>query len=171
MKTPFLEAAKITKAVGLKGEMRAQLLCDSEEILTDFDLFLGKEHTPIKAISAVPVKSANGDMCRLRLEGVETVEQAQKLTGKILYINREDAQLPEDTYFIADIIGLPVYDCETGELYGKVSEILQNAPTDVYVIKSPEGKELLFPAIADVLKKVDIKEERIEIKVIDGLFD
>lgn len=168
MKKRFLEAAKITKTVGLKGEMRAQLLCDSADILTDFDLALGKEHLPVRAVSAVSLKN---DMCKLRLEGVETVEEAQKLVGKLLYLDREDAELPPDTWFIADIIGLPVYDAHSGKLYGKVTEILQNGSVDVYAIKTENGKELLFPAIPDILKKVDVEGERIEIVPLKGLFD
>lgn len=168
MKKRYLEAARITKTVGLRGEMRAQLLCDSCEILTDFELALGKEHTPVKVTSAFPLKN---DMCKIRIEGVETAEQAQKLAGKILYLDREDAELPEDTWFIADIIGLPVYDAESGKLYGKVAEILQNGPTDVYIIKTKEGKELLFPAIPEVLKSIDVDGERIEIVPLKGLFD
>lgn len=168
MKKRFLEAAKITKAVGLRGEMRAQLLCDGCRILTDFDLALGGEHLPVKVLSAVPLKN---DMCKIRLKGVETAEQAQKLAGKILYLDRDDAELPPDTWFIADIIGLPVYDAESGELYGRVTEIMQNGPADVYCIKTEEGRELLFPAIPDVLKKVDVEGERIEIVPLKGLFD
>lgn len=168
MKKKFLEAARITKIVGLKGEMRAQLLCDSCDILTDFDLTLGKEHLSVNVTSAVPLKN---DMCKIRIKGVETAEEAQKLVGKILYLDREDAELPTDTWFIADIIGLPVYDAESGRLYGRVTEILQNGPTDVYCLKTEEGKELLFPAIPEVLKSVDVEGERIEIVPLKGLFD
>lgn len=168
MKKRFLEAARITKTVGLRGEMRAQLLCDGCRILTDFDLVLGKERSPVKVLSAVPLKN---DMCKIRLEGIETAEQAQKLAGKMLYLDREDAELPEDTWFIADIIGLPVYDAESGALYGRVTEILQNGPADVYCLKTSEGRELMFPAIPQVLKKVDIDGERIEIVPLKGLFD
>lgn len=168
MKKRYLEAARITKTVGLKGEMRAQLLCDDCGILTEFDLFLGKEHNPVHAVSGFPV---GGDMCKLRLDGVDSIEQAQKLVGKILYIDREDAELPEDTWFIADIIGLPVYDADSGRLYGKVKDILQNGPTDVYLLKGSDGRELMFPAIPEVLIKVDTEEERIEIRPLKGLFD
>ena len=89
----------------------------------------------------------------------------------MLYLDREDAELPEDTWFIADIIGLPVYDAESGALYGRVTEILQNGPADVYCLKTSEGRELMFPAIPQVLKKVDIDGERIEIVPLKGLFD
>ncbi len=52
MKKRYLEAAKLTKTVGLKGEMRAQVLCDSSEVLTAFGLYLGKEHKPVRVTSA-----------------------------------------------------------------------------------------------------------------------
>ena len=168
MKKRFLEAAKITKPVGLRGEMRAQLYCDTYELLTDFDLYLGKEHKPVRVTAAASLK--NG-MCRLKIEGVDTVEEAQLLTGKMLYIDREDAELPEDTWFIADLIGLPVYDADNGRLYGKIDEILQNGPTDVYSIKTDSGKQLLFPAIPEVLIDVDVDGEKIVIRPLEGLFD
>ena len=168
MKKRWLEAARITKPVGLRGEMRAQLYCDTHELLTDFDLYLGKEHKPVRVTSAAPLKN---DMCKLKIEGVNTVEEAQLLTGKMLYLDREDAELPEDTWFIADLIGLPVYDADSGQLYGKVDEILQNGPTDVYSIKTGEGKQLFFPAIPEVLIDVDVDRERIVIRPLPGLFD
>lgn len=168
MKKRYLEAARITKTVGLKGDMRAKVLCDSADILTDFDLYLGREHSAVRVTSAVPVSI---DMCKLRIEGIDSVEKAQKLVGQTLYIDREDAELPEDTWFIADIIGLSVYDADDGRCYGKVKDILQNGPTDVYLLKGTDGRELMFPAIPEVLLKVDVDGERIEIRPLKGLFE
>lgn len=168
MKKRYLEAAKLTKTVGLKGEMRAQVLCDGCEILTDFTLYLGREHKPVEVISAYPVAN---DMCKLRINGIDTVEKAQPLIGSILYLDREDAELPEDTWFIADILGLPVYDSDTGVLYGEVKEIMQNGPTDVYLLKDKSGRELMFPAIPEVLLNVDVEGGKIEIRPLKGLFD
>ena len=168
MKKRFLEAAKITKPVGLRGEMRAQLYCDGCQLLTEFDLYLGREHKPVRVISAAPLKN---DMCKIKIEGVSTVEETQALVGKMLYLDREDAELPEDTWFIADLIGLPVYDADSGQLYGKVEEILQNGPADVYSIKTGEGKQLFFPAIPEVLIDVDVEGEKIVIRPLEGLFD
>lgn len=168
MKKRYLEAAKLTKTVGLKGEMRAQVLCDGCEILTDFTLYLGKEHRPVEVISAYPIAN---DMCKLKIGGIDTVEKAQPLIGSILYLDREDAELPEDTWFITDILGLPVYDADTGELYGEVREIMQNGPVDVYLLKDKNGKELMFPAVPEVLISVDTEVGKIEIRPLKGLFD
>lgn len=168
MKKRYLEAARLTKTVGLKGEMRAQVLCDDCSLLTDFDLYLGREHKQVTVISAYPIAN---DMCKLKIEGVDTVEKAQPLVGSILYLDREDAELPEDTWFIADILGLSVYDADSGRLYGEVKEIMQNGPTDVYLIRSKEGRELMFPAIPEVLINVDIDNGRLEIRPLKGLFE
>lgn len=168
MKKRYLEAARLTKTVGLKGEMRARILCDSCEMLTEFDLYMGKEHIPVKVISAHPIA---GDMCKLKIENIDTVEKAQPLVGNNLYLDREEAELPDGTWFIADIIGLSVYDADTNELYGEVKEIMQNGPTDVYLIRSKSGRELMFPAIPEVLINVDTDNGKIEIRPLKGLFD
>lgn len=167
MKKRYLEAARLTKTVGLKGEMRAQIMCDGCDILTEFELYLGKEHKPMRVTSAYPIAN---DMCKLKIDGIDTVEKAQSLVGGILYLDREDAELPEDTWFIADVLGLPVYDIDTGELYGEVKEVMQNGPVDVYLIKGGRG-ELMFPAVPEVLINVDLEGEKIEIRPLKGLFD
>lgn len=174
MKKRYLEAAKITKTVGLRGEMRARLFCDSEEVLVEFDLYLDAGNNPDTDRSPLTVESAvsvGGDMCKIRIKGIDSIEAADKLVGKTLYIDRYDTALPEDSYFIADIIGLSVYDADDGRFYGKVCEILQNGPTDIYVLKSEDGRELMFPSIPEILIKTELEKERIEIRPIEGLFE
>ena len=76
-----------------------------------------------------------------------------------------------DMYFIQDIIGLTVKDADTGEVYGKISEVYQNGAADVYSIKKENGVELMFPCIDEVVKKVDIAGGEMLIKPLPGLFD
>jgi 16S rRNA processing protein RimM len=89
----------------------------------------------------------------------------------MLYIDCEDYPLPENTWFIKDIIGLKVINADSGEVYGKVEEILQSAPKDVYVVKAENGRQLLFPAIPEVLIETDITEGIIKIRPLEGLFN
>lgn len=168
MKKEFLEMARITKPVGLRGEMRAQLMCDGPEMLTEFTMYAGKEHAPLEIISARPLKN---EMAAIRVKGVDTIEQAEKLSNRLLYLKREDAELPEGTYFISELIGCGVYDADSGRLYGELDEVLQNGPADVYSIKTPEKKQLLFPAIPEVLLSVDVDEEKIIIRPLPNLFE
>ena len=65
----------------------------------------------------------------LRLEGVSTVEEAEKLRGHILYMDRDEVELEEGVYFIQDLIGLEVLDADTGASYGKLTDVLQTVPT------------------------------------------
>ena len=165
----FLEIGRITKLQGLKGEVRVQYYCDEPEMLCDFEtLYLGKEHTPVQPQRARYLKS---DVAVLKLKGIDTPEAAEKLIGKMLYFDRNDIELPEDTWFIQDIIGLEVYDADSGKLYGKVDDIYQNGTADVYSIKTPSGGQLMFPAIPDVLLETDIDGGKIVIRPLDGLFD
>lgn len=161
--------AKITKTIGLKGEMRAQIYCDSAEMLTDFDtLYLGKELAPITVTSSRPQKN---EMSVIKIKGTDTVEDAQKLCGKIIFLNRDDAELPEGTYFIDDLIGMTVKDADNGRIYGQINDVLQNGASDVYSIKTESGKELLFPAIPDVLLNIDIENDVMTIRPLPNLFE
>lgn len=169
MKKQFLEMGKITKTQGLKGEVRMQYYCDSPDVLEEFDtLYMGKEKAEIVIERSRYLKS---DVVVIKIEGVDTPEAAQKLIGKVLYMNRDDVELPEDVWFIQDIIGLEVVDVDSGKLYGKVDEIYQNGGADVYSLKTPDGAQLMFPAIPEVLIKTDIDEGKIYIRPLEGLFE
>lgn len=164
----YLEIAKIVATQGVRGEVRCQYYCDVPEVLCEFDvLYLDKGKTAVRVLRAFPHKN----IVVMKLEGVSTVEDAQKYIGKVLYLDRDDAELPEETYFIQDIIGLEVKDAETGEVYGKVSEVYQNGAADVYSIKKDDGTELMFPYIDEVVKKIDVDGGEILITPLDGLFE
>ena len=169
MKKKYLVIGRITKLQGLKGEVRVQYYCDEPEMLCEFDtLYLGREHTPVEPARARYLKS---DVAVLKLKGVDTPEDAEKLIGKMLYFDRDDIELPEDTWFIQDVIGLDVYDADPGKCYGRVDDVYQNGTADVYSIKTPSGGQLMFPAIPEVLLETDIEGGRITIRPLEGLFD
>ncbi|MCI7759267.1 MAG: ribosome maturation factor RimM [[Eubacterium] saphenum] len=165
----YLETAKIVATHGVRGEVRCQYFCDSAEFLCEFDeLYLDKKgEKPVEISRAYPHKN----VVIMKIDGIDTVEDAQKLIGKTLYMNRDDVELDEDVYFIQDIIGLVVKDIDSGEVYGKISEVYQNGATDVYSIKKENGTELMFPCIDEVVKKIDIEAGEMLIKPLEGLFD
>lgn len=165
----YLETAKIVATHGIHGEVRCQYFCDSTEFLCEFDeLYLDKNgEKPVEITRAYPHKN----VVIMKIDGIDTVEDAQKLIGKTLYMNRDDVELDEDVYFIQDIIGLVVKDIDSGEVYGKISDVYQNGATDVYSIKKENGRELMFPYIDEVVKKIDIEAGEMLIKPLEGLFD
>ena len=105
----------------------------------------------------------------LKIKGINTIEEAEKYRGYYLKIARKDAKkLPKNTYFIADLIDLPVYTDE-GILLGNVNDIYNSGANDIYVIKASNGKQILLPAIKEVIKEVDLEQEKIIVHLIKGL--
>ncbi len=163
----FLEIGKIVAVQGLKGDVRVEPWCDSAEFLCEFDtLYFDKGSTPVEIEKARPHKN----IVLVKIKGTDTVEAAQMLRGKILYMDREDVELDDGCYFVQDLIGLEVIDNDDGTVYGKLSEVKETGANDVYIVKNGE-KEYLIPAIPDVIISTDIENGKMLIHKLDGLFD
>ena len=107
----------------------------------------------------------------LKLQGVDTVEQGDALRGKVLYLDRDDVELPEGRYFLQDLIGLKAVDGNTGREYGVLQEVLPTGANDVYRIVDGAGREFLFPAVKHMIQGVDLEKGIIALLPIPGIFD
>ena len=168
MKSPYLECGKIVNTHGIKGEVKVEPWCDSPEVfaaLPKVYLKNGEEFVRYRVVRASVFKQ----LVILGLEGVSDIDSAATLKGRTLYAAREDFHLKEGACFIADLIGLPVIDDETGEEYGKLREIINRGASDIYVIHTPDG-ERMMPAVAEFVKRIDV-EAGIYISPIEGMFD
>ena len=111
-------------------------------MLCDFDtLYLDKGKTAMEVTRAFPHKN----VVVMKFQGIDKIEQAQPLIGKILYLDRDDAELEEGLYFIQDIIGLTVKDADTGEIYGKITDVYQNGASDVLNTDIDAGEMIIRP--------------------------
>ena len=156
MKQKYLECGKITGTHGIRGEVRVHPWCDSPEFLTKFKtLYTDKSGTSIK-VSA----RSHKNMVIMKIDGVDTIELAERLRNTVIYIDRDDASLSDDEVFIQDIIGIEVYDADTNILLGKISDVSQTGANDVWHIEK-DGKEYLIPAIDEVVISVDVDKKRI----------
>ena len=166
----YLEIGQIVNTFGIKGQVKIVPFTDD---ITRFDELKGiyvekKNELKLFQIEQVNYKK---NMVILKLKGIETVEEAEKLRNCYLKIDRKDAKkLPKDTYFIVDLLGLDVYTDE-GKLLGKVDDIYNAGSSDIYVVKDELGKQILLPAIKDVLKEVDLENQKIIVHLIKGLVD
>ena len=163
----LLEAGKIVTVFGLKGEVKVQPWCDTPEFLCEFDTLYYKSGTPVNVERARVQKN----MVIMKIEGTDSVEEAQKLRNRVLYIDREDVELDEGCYFIQDLIGLTVMESKDGKVYGKLSDVSRTGANDVYHIKAEDGKEYLIPAIPEVIDSIDLEGGIMKITALDGLFD
>ena len=168
MLKPFLEAGRIVGTHGVRGELRLEPWCDTAAFLSGFKTLYWQEgRTPAQVESARPHKS----LLLLKLAGVDTVEQAEALRGRVVYIARTDARLPEGQYFQQDLLGCEVVDADTQQVYGKLTDIFSTGANDVYQVTDAAGKNYLLPAVRQVVTAVDITAGRVEIRPRRGIFD
>lgn len=167
MKKQFLETGKIVGTHGIKGMVRVQPWSDSGDFLTGFSrLYLENGEKELTVRKAQP----HGNVVLISFDGVDSVEAAEALRNKTLYVNRNDVSLPDGRYFIDDLIGADVYDADTDALLGKISDVSATGANDVWHIKS-NGKEYLIPVIDEVVISVDTDKSIAVIRPLKGIFD
>ena len=167
MKKEFLEIGKVVGTHGVRGMVRIQPWSDDGEFLTDFKKFyLGNGKTKIEMNKIIP----HGNVVIAAIKGVDSIEEAEKLRGQVLYIKRDDARLPEGRYFVSEIIGANVFDADTDVLLGSLIDVSPTGANDVWHIKNGE-KEYLVPAIPDVIVDVNIDTDTIKLRPLKGIFD
>lgn len=164
----YFEVGQIVNTNGLKGLLKINPFTDD---ITRFErlktIFI--EHK--KELLEFEIESVRYQKKQvlLKLKGIDTIEEAEKYREDYLKINRnKEEKLPEDTYYIVDLIGLDIYT-EGGELLGKLDDIFSTGSNDVYVVKNSEGKQILLPAISDVIKNIDLEQKKIVVNLIEGL--
>ena len=168
MKQDYFEVGQIVNTFGIKGFVKVNPLTDDAERFEELESVFVVKNKELIEMKIEEIKY-HKNMVLIKFKGIEDINMAEKYKGCYMKIKREDAKkLPKDTYFIADLIGLPVYD-ESGNLLGKVDDIYNNKSHDVYVVKDELGKQILFPSTKEVIKQVDIENERIVVHLIDGL--
>ncbi|MBQ8005576.1 MAG: 16S rRNA processing protein RimM [Clostridia bacterium] len=167
IKKTHLECGKIINTHGIKGTVKAESWCDSPEILADLERVFIFENGKLKKYRVVDA-SVFKKFVLFDLEGVTTPEAAEALREKILYLSREDIELEEGDFFIADLIGLPVIDVNSGVEYGTLSDVINAGASDIYVIKTSNG-ETMMPAVNEFVKNVDL-EKGIFVEPIEGMF-
>ena len=161
----YLEIGKITNAHGVMGEVKVQPWCDSPEFFCQFKtLYVDETHWPVKVERARPHKN----MVIVKLEGVTDMNGALALRNAVLHIDRKDVNLPEGSFFLADIEGLEARDAQTGEVLGKIAEVLTLPANNVYVIRGGK-RELMIPAVPAFVAETNVEEGFVRINMIDGI--
>ncbi|WP_291584318.1 ribosome maturation factor RimM [Clostridium sp. UBA6640] len=156
----FMSIGQITKPHGVRGEVKVFSLTDSLEEFTALKKVYIDE-VERKIISC----KLQTDRAILKIEGIDSMDEAEKYRNKYLKIHREDAkELPEDSYYIADLIDCKVFDTE-GEELGTVYDVIETGSNDVYWVKGK--KEVLIPALKEIVVKVDIENNEITIKPVN----
>jgi 16S rRNA processing protein RimM len=167
--TEWATIGKIVAPFGIRGEVKVFSLSDVPDRFVSLKaVSVGPEHTPYAIKGVRPYK---GDMLLLKLGGVEDANTAETLRNHDLYIPASElAALPPDSYYQHDILGLAVYRLDNREV-GTITDIWSTGGSDIYVIKSRDGQEILIPAIKEVIKQIDLIRHVMYIDPMKGLLD
>lgn len=166
----FLEIGKIVATHGVKGFVKISGWCDDVNIFKKLSLLYFDENGLFnRKIKEVKFKKS---LVLILFEDVNNLEEAKKLIGEIVYVNRKDIKLKDDEIFIQDLIGMKVYDFLNRDLfYGEIVDVLQTGANDIYKIIDEKGTEKYVPAIKEVVIEKNIEKNEIYIKLLEGLFD
>ena len=168
MKQEYFEIGQIVNHFGIKGMVKVNPFTNDISQFEELKSVLVEKNGKLLDIQIEEVKYSKNQIL-LKLKGIDTVEEAEKYRNCYIKIARENAKkLPKNTYFIADLLGLTVYTDEN-ILLGKVEDIYNSGANDIYVIKSEDGKQILLPGTKEVIKQIDLEQERITVHIIKGL--
>lgn len=164
----FLEIGQIVNTFGIKGMVKVKPFTDDITRFDDLKKVYVESNKTKKEYEIEEVKY-HKDMVLIKFKGIDKVEEAELLRNSYLKVNRnEEPNLEDGTYYIVDLLGLDVYSDE-GNLLGKVDDIFNNGSCDIYAIKDELGKQLLLPAISDVIKEINLEEKKIVVHILKGL--
>ncbi|BDR64189.1 ribosome maturation factor RimM [Clostridium tetani] len=155
----FLKIGLIINTHGLKGELKVNPQTDNIDRFKKLKrVYIAGEEKQVEGCKFL------NDKVVLKIQGIDSIEVANKYRNKYIEVKREDAvELPEGRYYVADIIGCKVLD-EDGNYLGKVKEVIHTKNNDVYWVEGK--KELLIPVLKTIVVKIDIENEEIIIKPV-----
>ena len=157
----YLMIGEILKPQGVRGEVKVKPYAanhDDFRLWKTLYLLEGETYTPVKAACS----RVHDGFAYLTLEGCSTMEDAEKLRGRQLYIDRAHANpLEEGEVYISDLIGCKAVD-EAENVIGELTDVLQHGTVDTYVFKTPKGS-LMAPALKAVFPEVDVAAGRISV--------
>ena len=158
MKLPYIEAGEIVTTHGVRGEVKVLSWLDSPEMLCEFDRCRidGREYV----MDAVRVQKT----CNLvKLRGVDTMEDAQKLRGKTMELYRED--ISDELIFAAELVDVEVF--ADGASIGRIKEVLDYPGNSVYVVQGE--REYLIPAVKEFILSTDLEKNQMQVKILKGM--
>lgn len=167
-----LKVGKIVNTHSLKGEVKVISSTDFEEerFKKGSKLLITRGNQLIREVVVQSYRN-HKNFLLVKFEGIDSVEEAEKLKNLQIKIDSDEVgELEENEFYFHQIIGCEVFD-ENDRNLGEIIDILTPGANDVWVIKGEEGKEILIPYIEDVVKQIDITNKKVNIEVMEGLID
>lgn len=170
-KEPYLPCGKVTSTHGVRGTVRIESWCDTPETLARLKILYEKKKDGSLVPHRVKASSIQKGTVLCTMEDFSTLEAAIPLKGATLYADRRDIKLRPGANFIADLLGLPVLDAETGERYGILKEVDAPAGQELYTVEEADGGTFFIPAVPAFIKRTVTEgpEAGIYVVLIEGM--
>lgn len=163
----YISIGQIINTYGVKGELKVYPLTDNINRFNDLEDIYIEFNEELKNFRIEYIKCMN-NLVVMKLKGIDDIDSAKKLQNHYINVHRNNAiKLPENTYFVCDIIDADVYTVE-GLYLGKVYDVIQTGSNDVYIVKK-QNSEILIPALKIIIKDLNIIEKRIIVDLPEGL--
>jgi len=168
MKKEYIECGIVRTAHGVRGLMKIESWCDAPRVLAGQKrVFVAEGEGSYKELLVLSA-SVMGESVLMGFSGINSREEAFAYRGRVLYLRREDIPVAKGAVLIADLIGLPVIDHDSGRVYGRIKDVTDSPASKLYVIDAG-GKEVLLPGVKEFVKRVDT-ESGVYITPIPGFF-
>ena len=163
----LVKVGYITNTHGIKGDIKIYPLTDyPERFEENIDFYIEDENTKIKINKTRLYRG----LVYAKLEGYNNINEVLKFKDKYIYISETDRlELPEDTYYISDLVGMEVINGEKS--VGKIKEVLFNQANDIYICESLNKKEFMIPAVKEFIKSIDLENKKIYVELIEGMIE
>ncbi|WP_300410366.1 ribosome maturation factor RimM [Lagierella sp.] len=160
----LIKVGYITNTHGIKGDIKIYPLTEyPDRFEEDVDFYIDEKIR----VNITKVRYNRG-LVYVSLKGYDNINQVLGFKDKYIYVKEEDAvALPEDNYFISDLVGMEVVD--RGKVVGHVEEVLLNSTNDIYRCVAKDGREFMIPAVKAFIKEIDVKNKKLHVELIEGM--
>ena len=167
-KEKYLEIGKIVNIHGVRGALKVEPWCDSPEQLCSLETLYYKKRDEYMPLT-VRTASIHKNHVLIHFDGIDSIDEAMPLKNRVLFVDRDDLPLADDRVFIADIIGLDVFDERDGSRLGRLKSVDESPANALFVVETPDGHEVLVPAVDEFIGHID--ESGVYLLPIPGMFD
>lgn len=164
----YLECGRIVGTHGVRGAVKIESWCDSADVICSLERLYYKRRDELCRldITKASVHKSHALVC---FDGIDSIEAAELLRNRVVFADRDDIVLDDDRVFIADIIGLTVYDEKSGAKLGVLADVIESPASDLFSVTTDDGREVLVPEVDEFIGHID--ETGVYLNPIPGMFD
>ena len=157
----YMETGKIVNTHGIKGELKVEPWSDTPDFLLELDrIFIDKVEFTVESARI------HQNHVLMKLTGIESIDDAMRYKNKLIFFDRDDVELEEDSYYIQDLLGFDAYDLRQEKIIGRLTNVEEYPAGDMYIVRK-DGAMHMIPEV--FLKEVDLENKKIIFETIKGL--